>query len=144
LIAEKSKLLLLTFKEGEALISENEVESNEPRSDVFGRVDTPETDILPANGSVEITGEKMKDAAMPKVFLRTGVLLFHNLSCEGDAALTGLRLDELQELLAGEIARMRSHKVKETGLLFRIAEISECFRMDGQEFHSEKILALIS
>ena len=54
LIAEESKLLLLTFKEGEALIAKDEVESNEPRSDVFGRVNTPETDILPADRFVKI------------------------------------------------------------------------------------------
>jgi hypothetical protein len=86
----------------------------------------------------------MEDTAMPEVFLRGGVLLFHNLSGKVDAAFAWLCLDELQKLLAGEIARMRSHKVKETGFLFRIAEIPERFRVDGEEFHRAKILALIS
>jgi hypothetical protein len=48
----------------------------------------------------------MKNAAVPKVFLRTGVFPFHNLSGKGDAALAGFGLEELQELLASELARM--------------------------------------
>jgi len=81
---------------------------------------------------------------MSEVFLRTGVLLFHNLLVKDDAALAGFHLDELKKLLAGEIPGIRSHKVEETGLLFRIAEIAERFRMDGEDFHRAKILALIS
>jgi hypothetical protein len=54
LIAEERELLLLGLQVGEVLTSENEVEGNKPGSDVFGRVDTPETDILPANGLIEI------------------------------------------------------------------------------------------
>src|SRR5713101_1137257 len=121
LVTEESELLFLGLEIGEALISENEVESNEPGSNVFGRVHTPKTDILSANGFIQIPAEKMKDAAMPEIFLRAGVFLFHNLSGKGDAALAGLCLDELQELLAREIAGMCSYKVEETGLLFRIA-----------------------
>src|SRR5229473_6365106 len=49
LIAEERELLLLRFEISEALISENEVERDEPGSDVFGRVCAPKTDILPAN-----------------------------------------------------------------------------------------------
>ena len=86
----------------------------------------------------------MNDAAMPKVFLRAGVFHVHNLAGKGNAALSGFALDELQELLASEIPGMRGHKVKETGFLFRIAEIPECFGMDGEDFHRAKILALIS
>jgi hypothetical protein len=144
LVAEERELVFLGFKISEALISENEVESNEPGSDVFSRVDTPETDILPADRFIQIPREEMKDAAMPKVFLRAGVFLFHNFSGKGDAALAGFGLDKVQELVASEIAGMRSHKVEETGLLFRIAEILERFRVDGEDFHRAKILALIS
>src|SRR6266849_9951906 len=100
LVTEESKLLFLGLEIGEVLISEDEVESNEPGSDVFGRVHTPETDILPADGFIEIPAEKMKDAAMPEVFLRTGVLLLHNLSAKSNAALAGFHLDELEKLLA--------------------------------------------
>src|SRR5713101_6310560 len=135
LVAEKRELLLLGFKVGEALISENEIERDEPSSDVFGRVYTPKADILPSNGLIQIPREEMKDAAMPEVLLRGGVFLLHDLSGKGNAALAGFRLDELQELLASEIARMRGHKVEEVGLLLRIAEISECLRMDGKDFH---------
>jgi len=144
LVAEERKLLFLRFEISEALISENEVKSNEPRSDVFGRVYTPETDILPANSLIEIPREEMKDSAIPKVFLRASVLLFHDLPGKRHAAFAGLGLDELEKLLAGEIPGMRRHKVEELGLLFRIAKIPECFCMDGQDFHRAKILALIS
>jgi hypothetical protein len=133
LVTEESELLFLGFKISEALIPENEVESNEPGSDVFGRVHTPETDILPANRFIEIPREKMKDAAMPEVLLRASVFLLHNFSGKGNAALAGLRLDELQELPAGEISGMRGHKIEETRLLFRIAEMPEGFRVDGEE-----------
>ena len=126
------------------MISENEIERDEPGSDVFGRVYAPETDILPANGFVQIAREKMKDTAMPEVFLGAGVLLLDDFSGKGHAALAGLRLDELQELLAGEVAGMRRHKVEETGFLLRIAESAEGFRMYGEEFHRAKILAVIS
>ena len=122
LVAEERKLLFLRFEISEALISENEVESNEPRSDVFGRVDTPETNILPANSFIEIPREEMKDSAMPKAFLRASVLLFHNLSGKGHAAFAGLGLDKLEKLLAGEIPGMRRYKVEKLGLLFRIAK----------------------
>src|SRR6267143_807035 len=76
LITEERELLLFGFKIGELLISENDVESNESRSDVFGRVNTPETDVLSADSLIEIPREKVKDAAIPQVFLRAGVLLF--------------------------------------------------------------------
>jgi hypothetical protein len=130
-VAEKRELLRFGFEIGEALISENEVERDEPGSDVFGRMYTPKTDVLSADRFIEIPREEMEDAAMAEVFLRAGVLLFHDLSSKGNAALAGLRLNELQELLAGEIARMRGHKVEKTGLLLRIAEIPEGFRVDG-------------
>jgi hypothetical protein len=71
-------------------------------------------------------------------------VFFHYFSGKGHAALAGFHLDELKKLLAGEIPGMRSHKVEETGLLFRIAEIAERFRVDGEDFHRAKILALIS
>src|SRR6266404_926278 len=144
LVAEESELLLLGFKIGEALIPENEVECDKPGSDVFGRVCAPKTDILPANSFIKIPREKMKDAAMSEVFLRASVLPFHDFSGKGNAALAGFHLDELKKLLASEIPGMRSHKVEETGLLFRIAEIPERFRVDGEDFHRAKILALIS
>ena len=86
----------------------------------------------------------MKDAPMPEVLLWASVFLLHNLSSKSDAALSWLGLDELQELMAGEIAGMRGHKVKKTGLLLRIAEIPERLRMDGEDLHRAKILALIS
>src|SRR5713226_4385442 len=69
LVTEEREFLFLGFEISEALISENEVERDEPGSDVFGRVCSPKTDILPANSFIEIPREKMKDAAMPKVFL---------------------------------------------------------------------------
>jgi len=69
LVAEERQLLVLRFQISEVLISENEVERDEPGSDVFGRVCAPKTDILPANSFIEIPREEMKDAAMPKVFL---------------------------------------------------------------------------
>ncbi len=72
------------------------------------------------------------------------MFLFHNLLGKDDAAFAGFHLDELKKLLAGEIPGMRSHKVEEAGLLFRIAEIAERFRVDGEDFHRAKILALIS
>src|ERR1700730_1812844 len=66
LVAEERELLLLGFEISEALISENEVERDEPGSDVFGRVCAPKTDILPANSFIQIPREEVKDAAMPK------------------------------------------------------------------------------
>src|SRR5208282_2095079 len=54
LVAEERKLLLLGFEISAVLISEDEIKRDEPGSDVFGRVHTPETDILPANCLVQI------------------------------------------------------------------------------------------
>ena len=79
----------------------------------------------------------MENSSVSKVFLRAGVLFFDNLSRKGNAAFAGLGLDELRELLAGEISRMCSHKVEEAGLLFRIAERLERPRVDGKKFHRE-------
>jgi hypothetical protein len=59
LVAEERELLPLGFEISKALISENKVERDEPGSDVFGRVCAPKTDILPADGFVEIPREKM-------------------------------------------------------------------------------------
>jgi hypothetical protein len=64
-------------------------------------VHTPETNILPADSFIEIPREKMKDAAMPEVFLRACMLFLHNLSAKSNAALAGFHLDELEKLLAG-------------------------------------------
>ena len=143
-VAEKRELLLLGLEIGKALISENEIERDEPRSDVFGRMYTAKTDVLSADGFIEIPREEMKDTAMPEVLLRASVFLLHNLSSKSDAALAGLGLDELQELLAGEIAGMRGYKVKKGGFFLRVAEIPECVRMDREDLHRAKILALIS
>src|SRR6266851_4975852 len=111
LVAEERELLLLGFEISKILIPKDEVESNEPRSNVF---------------------------------VCASVFLLHDLSGKGNAAFAGFHLDELKKLMAGEIPGMRCHKVEETGLLFRIAEISKCLRVDGEDFHRAKILALIS
>ena len=131
LITEKGELLFFGFKISEALITENEVHRDEPGSYVFGRMGTPKADIFSANRFVDIAREEMKNAAMSEVFLCAGMLLLHDLSSKGDTALACLGLNELQELPAGEIPGMRSHKVKKLSFLFRIAEIPECFRMNG-------------
>src|SRR5208282_1602007 len=86
----------------------------------------------------------MKDAPMPEIFLGARVLPLENLVGEGHAALAGLRLDELQKLLAGEVPGMRRHKVEETCFLLGVVEIAEGLRMDGKEFHRAKILDVIS
>jgi hypothetical protein len=111
LVTEERKLLFLGFEINEVLISDDKVERDEPGSDVFGRVHTSETDILAADCFIKVPREKMKDAAMAKVFLRAGVFPFHYLSSKGNAALAGLGLDEMQELLAREISGMSGHKV---------------------------------
>ena len=112
-------------------MAEDKVQRDEPGSDVFGRMCTSKPDIFSANRFVDIAREEMKNAAMSEVFLCAGVFLLHDLSSKGDTALACLGLDELQELLAGEIPGMSSHKVKELSFLLRIAEIPECFRMNG-------------
>jgi hypothetical protein len=144
LLTEKGELLLLGFEVREVLISEDEVQGNKPRSNVFGRMDAPEANVLSADGFVQIAREKVKDTTMPEVFLGAGVLLVENLLGEGHAALAGLRLDELQELLAGEVPGMRRHKVEETCFFLSIAKAVESVRMYGEEFHNAKILAVIS
>src|SRR5882762_8631123 len=144
LIAEVAQLLLLGFEVGVVVVPENEVEGNEPRADVFGRVLTAEADIVPADGFIEIPREKVIDAAIPQVFLGTGVLLFGDFAGKGHAALARLGLDELQELLAGEVARMRGHQVEETGFLLGVAEVHKGLGKNGKDFHSAKILAVIS
>ena len=144
LIAEVAQLLLLGFEVGVVVVPENEVEGNEPRADVFGRVLTAEADIVPADGFIEIPREKVIDAAIPQVFLGTGVLLFGDFAGKGHAALAGLGLDELEELLAGEVAGMRGHQVEETGLLLGVAEVPKGLGKNGKDFHRAKILAVIS
>ena len=54
LVAEENQLLLFGFQIRELLVSQNEVESNEPGSDVFGRVNLSETDIFPSNRLIEM------------------------------------------------------------------------------------------
>ena len=112
-------------------MAEDKVEGDEPGSDVFGRMGTPKADIFSAKRLVDIARKEMKNAAMSEVFLSAGVFLLHDFSSKGDTALACLGLNELQELPAGEIPGMRSHKVEELSFLFRIAEISERFRMNG-------------
>ena len=131
LLTEKGELLLLSFEIREVLVSQNEVEGNKPRSDVFSRMDAPEADVLSADGFVQIAREKVKDTTMPEVFLGAGVLLVEDLLGEGHAALAGLRLDELQELLTGEVPGMRRHKVEETCFFLGIAKAAEGVRMYG-------------
>src|SRR3977135_3541032 len=72
LVAKVAQLLLLGLEVGVVLVSKDKVKGNEPGADVFGRVLTAETDIVPANGFIEIPREKMKDAAIPQVFLGAG------------------------------------------------------------------------
>ena len=81
---------------------------------------------------------------MPEIFLGARVLPLENLLGEGHAALAGLRLDELQELLTGEVPGMRRHKVEETCLFLGIAKAAQGVDVDRKEFHSAKILAVIS
>src|ERR1700682_2077665 len=93
---------------------------------------TAETDIVPSDGFIQIPQEKVIDTAIPQTFLCGGVLLFSDLAGKGNAAFAGLRLDELEELLTGEIAGTRGHQVEETGLLLRVAELHNGLRMDGK------------
>src|SRR5262244_1624673 len=86
----------------------------------------------------------MKDPSISEIFLRAGMFLLHNLPGKCDAALAWLSLDEPQKLLAGEIPGVRRHKVKKLSFLFCIAEISDGFRVNGEDFHSAKIFAVIS
>src|SRR5712692_7811039 len=144
LVAEVAQLLLLGFEVGVIMISQDEVKGNESCADVFGRVLAPEADVVPADGFIKIPREEVKDAAIPQVLLRTGVLLFRNLPGKGNAALAGLCLNELEKLLAGEIAGMRGHKVEETGLLLGVTEPHKSLRINGKDFHRAKILAVIS
>src|SRR5258708_16507824 len=65
LVAEVAQLLLLGLEVGIVLVSENEIEGNEPGSDIFGRVLAAEPDIVPADGFIEIPREKGIDTAIP-------------------------------------------------------------------------------
>src|SRR5215467_8161205 len=85
LVAEKSKLLFLGFKIGEALMAQDKVQRDEPGSDVFGRMGTPKADIFSADRFVDIAREEMKNATMPEVFLGAGVFLLHDFSSKGNA-----------------------------------------------------------
>jgi len=56
---EVAELLLLGFKEDVIELSENEVERGKPGTDVFERVFAAESDIVLANGFIDIAGEKV-------------------------------------------------------------------------------------
>src|SRR6202140_5046887 len=144
LVAEVAELLLLGLEVGVVVVPENEVEGNEPCADVFGRVLTAETNIVPADGFIEIPREKVEHTPIPQVFLGAGVLLFGDFAGKGHAALAGLGLDELEELLAGEVAGMRGHQVEETGLLLGVAKVHKGLGKNGKDVHRAKILAVIS
>ena len=103
-----------------------------------------ETDVFPADRLIEIARKEVEYPAMPEVFLGAGVLLLDHFSCEGNAALAGFCLSELQKLLAGEVAGMGGHKVEKASFLLRVTETAEGFRVDGKDFHRAKILAVIS
>src|SRR6185437_10117120 len=125
LVAEKCELLLFSFEVRYVLISENEIQGDEPHSDVLSRMDTPETDVLSADGFVEIAREKVKHAAMAEIRLRLRVFFLDHLLRKCHTALARLRPDEMQELLASEIAGMRGHKVEETRFFLGIAKAAQ-------------------
>src|SRR6266849_5906374 len=62
------------------------------------------------------------DLTVPQKWARRGMTPFEELPNEGQATLTGLSLDESNELLAGEVARMRRDNVEETRLVLSVAE----------------------
>src|SRR3974377_981536 len=83
----------------------------------------------------------MKHAAVPQILFGARVLLFDDLSSKRHTPFAGFCLNELQELLAGEIPGMRDHKVEESGFLLGVAESLERLGIDREYLHSANILA---
>src|SRR5437870_5184917 len=104
----------------------------------------PEADIILANGLIQIAREDVVDLAVPQKWARGGVALFDELPNEGQATLAGLSVDESNELLAGEVARVRRDKVKKTGLVIGVAEGAQSNGVHACDVHRAKISAVIS
>ena len=111
LFSEVADLVLLGFKEGVIELTEYEIERSEPGANVFERVFATESDIVLANGFIDIAGEKMVDLPIAQARTRRGVALFEEFSNEGQAAFSGLPVDEADELLAGEVAGVRGYEI---------------------------------
>ena len=67
----------------------------------------PEADVILANSLIEIACEEVVDLAVSEVRAGRGVALFDEFPNEGQATLAGLSINKAEELLAGEVARMR-------------------------------------
>src|SRR5690349_91356 len=104
----------------------------------------PEADVILANRLVDIAREKVIDLTIPKIKAGGGVSLFEELSNEIQAALAGLSVDEFEELLTGEIARMGRDNVKEASLVFGVAKRPESDGIHARDVHRAKISAVIS
>src|SRR5258708_8137907 len=104
----------------------------------------PEADVILADGFIEITCEEVVDLAVPQKWAGGGMALFDELPNEGQATLAGLSANESNELLAGEVARMRRDKVKETSLVLGVAERAQSNGVHAGDVHSAKIFAVIS
>src|SRR6266568_1555819 len=104
----------------------------------------PEADVILADGFIEITCEEVVDLPVPQKWAGRGMALFDKLPNESEAALSGLSVDESEELLAGEVARVRRDKVKETGLVLGVAERAQSDGIHACDVHKAKIFAVIS
>src|SRR6266404_5359683 len=104
----------------------------------------PEADVILTNGLIEITCEEVVDLAVPQKWAGGGMALFDELPNEGEATFAGLSVDESDELLAGEIARMRRDKIKETSFVLGVAERAESDGVHACDVHKAKISAVVS
>ncbi len=104
----------------------------------------PEADVILADGLIEIACIEVIDLAVPQIKAGGGVALFDELPNEGQATLAGLSVDEAEELLAGEVARMSSDQVEKTGLVLGVAERAESNGIHPCDVHRAKISAVIS
>src|SRR5713226_9174235 len=104
----------------------------------------PEADVVLGNGLIEIACEEVIDLTVPQKSARRGMTPFEELPNEGQATLTGLSLDQSNELLAGEVARMRRDNVEETRLVLSVAERTYSDGVHAGDVHSAKISAVIS
>src|SRR5712691_2244121 len=104
----------------------------------------PEANVVLADGLIEIACEEVVDLAVPQKWAGGSMALLDELPNEGQAALAGLSIDESNELLAGEVARVRRDNVKETSLVLGVAERAESDRVHACDVHKAKISAVIS
>jgi len=113
---------LLSFKISEVLISQNEIQKHEARSNEFKRMLAAVAEVFLFDLAVQPPCEEVIDDATLRKTLHAGVSFGFELAPESGGPFAPMSAGEREELTGGEVTGVGGDNVEKAGFHFRITE----------------------